>query len=984
MRRTLGRRVVQVVSAVCLVLTPALGWAQGVGSGIAGVVRDTSGAVLPGVNVEASSPALIEKTRTAVTDSEGQYKLLNLTPGTFTVTFSLEGFSTVKREGVELSANFTASVNAEMKVGALEESITVSGAAPLVDIQNTVQAKTLSSTLLQTVPSSGGIAAYIALTPAVNLPPAGQDVGGSAGEQRVGAASVHGTLGADMRLLMDGMRYNSAEGGGRGIFPNPAASSEINMELGSNSAESELGGVQVNLIPKSGGNAFSAFGYATATGKGMQSDNLTAALKARGLTSASKVNDIFDGQANIGGPIKKDKLWFFSAHRFWGERLAVSGLYNTKDLTAFKYEADPNHQSVFNEIHRADNIRFSWQANQKNQFTLSYDNQWSRLGTSNLLSGTIAVESSLQYYYMPSYMFQATWKHPTSNKLLFDVGATTYIFNWHTRQQTNVVPGIIPILERSRNFVYRASTIGTAGTGIGYGIKIPNQTNGRFNVSYVTGSHVFKTGVFLQNGDRVHENNNNGDQLYQVLNGVPTSITEFATPLVFHEHLRANVGVYGQDQWTIKRLTLNLGLRFDYLNSYVPPQSLPAAQFVPARNYGEVDCVPCWKDLNPRLGGSLDIFGNGKTAVKGSLGRYVIGEFVGTARLNNPESTSVTATTRTWNDANLNLQPDCDLKNPALNGECGPIDNANFGLNNPRAATYASDVLTGFGKRGYSWQASASVQQEVRSGMSVGLAYFRTWYGNLQASDNLQVTPTDFDPFSVTAPLDARLPGGGGEVESGLYDVNPAKFGKVQTVVTQASHYGKPTQVYNGLDLTINLKLPHSSMISGGLTTGQTVTNNCYVVDDPTVLRNCKVTLPMKGQTQLKLVGAYPLPWWGLQASATFQSLPGIPILASYIATNAQIAPSLGRNLSAGTNGTATLDLIVPNTQFEHRLDQLDLRFSKETKVGSKKLKGMFDLYNSFNSSTILSQNTRYGTTWRTPTQILDGRLAKIGFQVEF
>jgi hypothetical protein len=442
-----------------------------------------------------------------------------------------------------------------------------------------------------------------------------------------------------------------------------------------------------------------------------------------------------------------------------------------------------------------------------------------------------------------------------------------------------------------------------------------------------------------------------------------------------------------------------MGVRFDYLNAFNPAISLPAGPFVPARKFDQVDCVPCWKDIDPRVGFAYDLFGNGKTAIKADIGRYVAGEGVALATSNHPLETSVTSTTRTWGDTNRDYVPDCDLTNPAQNGECGAIDNTNFGLNNPRAARYGSDVLTGWRHRNNNWQTSASVQHEFLGGVAMNVGYFRRWYGNFQVTDNRATTPADFSAYCITAPVDSRLPGGGGNQICGLYDVNPTKFGQVQSLISLNSNYGSQTEVYDGVDVTLTARIRRGAFLAGGFNTGRTETNNCDVVlgrpqvtftvalstiTGPRTQAYCDVVTPWRGQTQVKFAGAYPLPWWDLQTSATFQSLPGVPRFATYVATNNEITPSLGRNLAAGARGTVTVDLIPPQTEFEGRVYQLDLRMTKIVKLGRTRLQGMFDVYNALNASPILAINSRYGSSWLTPTTSLPGRLVKFGFQADF
>jgi hypothetical protein len=314
------------------------------------------------------------------------------------------------------------------------------------------------------------------------------------------------------------------------------------------------------------------------------------------------------------------------------------------------------------------------------------------------------------------------------------------------------------------------------------------------------------------------------------------------------------------------------------------------------------------------------------------------------------------------------------------------------------------DFLEGWGQRPFNWEASAGVQHQIKPGFEVNAAYFRHWSGNFWLIRNLAVSPTDYDPFCITTPMDPRLPEGGGQPLCGLYNISPAKFGQFDQLITFAKNYGNQSEVYNGVDLAVNLRLPQGVVVQGGTSTGRNVTDNCDVagktdnpagppspfsqivpvnqaaIASPSTLY-CHIAPPF--QTQMKLLAVYPLPWWGLQTSATFQSLPGTEIQGIYPATTAEIAPSLGRNLAGGQ--TTTLISLVPNgTQFGDRLHQVDVRLTKNFQVGIGRLQGQFDVYNLFNANTVLAFNTRYGPAWLSPTSILAGRTAKVGVQFDF
>ena len=997
--RTTGR-VAVVILSMCGTVLPATAWAQAsTGSGIAGVVRDDTGGVMPGVTVEAASPVLIEKVRTVITDDQGQYKILSLLPGTYTVTFSLTGFSSVIRAGIELTSDFTAHVDAVLKVGALAETVTVSGQTPVVDVQNVIQSKVVSRDLLFALPISKEMGGYAAITPGAIMTATQQDVGGNTNPISQ-SFSVHDSRSGDTRTLLDGMRFN-AEGSGRGFFFNPAAAQEVNVETGGGMAEYELGGAQVNLVPKEGGNVFSGTFFGNYSGKNFENGNLNSTIANRGLTAINQINRTWDANFSLGGPIIKDKLWFFTAYRSWGFNNSVAGDYYNKTPDTLFYTPDYSRQAYFDEHNLTAGVRVTWQASPKNKFDLSYDVQDSCICHSGLTSLWAPETAQLLYYKSPNYLIQAKWSNTHSNKLLLEAAGTTLIFDWTNPPEPNA--GTIPIIDASNNYQYNAGQINTLGH------RIADQSNQRFDVSYVTGSHAFKTGIQMQEGWHRWQYGEptllTGDVAYTFNGGKPLSLTEWAAPIVLKERLKANVGVFAQDQWTIKRLTLSPGLRFDYFNGFVPPQQLAAGPFVPARNFAQVNCVACWKDIDPRFGAAYDLFGDGKTAVKFDLGRYVAADIFTINRANNPVQTSVNSASRTWNDSLFgpndprsgNYVPDCDLTNPALNGECGAINNSSFGKTNPLANIYAPDVLTGWGHRNYAWQASASVQQALWKGTALNVGYFRTSYGSFWATDNTDVTAANFDQYCVTSPVDSRLPGGGGQQICGLYDVTPTLFGQVHNVVSQAADIGKVTEVYNGVDVTLNARLQGGLLLSGGMNTGSTAVNNCGLVmgrpqitflspnaiQAPQTSAYCDSVTPWL--TQVKFAGSYSAPW-GVRASFTYLNLPGIPIYATYVATNAQIKTSLNRDLAAGPNGTVTIDLIPPNTMYENRDSQLDVRFSKLFRLpgGKKRVQGFFDIYNALNASPILSENYRYGQSWKTPTQILNGRLFKFGGQLDF
>jgi len=321
------RRLVWLVFATCvsLLAIPSVARAQ---SAIAGVVKDPSGAVLPGVTVEAASPALIEKTRVAVTDGSGLYNIQNLRPGTYVVTFTLTGFQTFKREGLELPGGFTATVDATMTVGALEEAVTVTGASPVVDVQSNVKSQVLPRDVLDSVPNAHTIQSVGQLIPGVTL--TSPDVGGSVQMQQT-YFSVHGFGASGTTVMMDGMVINSLQGDGAiQSYFTTAGSAEMVYQTGGGGGDSPSGGLVINMVPREGGNRFA--GTSSLGIERWQSDNFGQELKDLGVTSVDKLGTYHDWDVTQGGPIKKDKIWFFGVVRLSKEDKPVA---NSTNVGAF-------------------------------------------------------------------------------------------------------------------------------------------------------------------------------------------------------------------------------------------------------------------------------------------------------------------------------------------------------------------------------------------------------------------------------------------------------------------------------------------------------------------------------------------------------------------------------------------------------------------------------------------------------------------------
>jgi hypothetical protein len=996
-----------IVCGWLLLLAPALR-AQQTLSGLAGVVRDAMGAPIPGVTVEASSPALIERVRSVVTDANGQYKLIELQPGSYSVTFRANGFAVLTHEGIDLPAGFTGTVNGVLTTGGAEQTITVTGAVPLIDTRDSSQASRVSETVTQSLASALPGATSVANV-TTGLTTNTPDVGGATGSYNAqggtGNLSIRGKAG--VKRLFDGLRIENLEGSGNaGYMLNSSMVAETVVETGGGNAESLAAGGMINNVPKSGSNVFHAGFTALYTNESLQANNLDAALQARGLTSTNRVDVIYDAGITLGGPFIQDKLWYFGSVRYWGNRNFAAGIYWDKTEGAPLYVPDLSRPADQLETQRSNPVRLTWQATDKQKWNFFVDYP-ERACTCRFSATTADPEATIGYHFTPEGLFQASWSSPRTKKLLLEGGWSYALSHWPEQYQPGVTPTSISTLDLATNFRYNAMATYIWPT------HQSDRMAERFSATYVTGSHAFKVGFQMETGWHSDSYFANENVNYNFLNGVPNQVVEWATPYLDHSTMKADLGIYAQDQWTLKRLTLNYGVRYSYFNAGIPAESVPATEFVPFnRSFGATNCVPCWNDIDPRFGAAYDLFGNGRSAIKFTAGRFVNTQTLAIANANNPIATSVNSATRSWNDttnpASPNYYvPNCNLQNPAANGDCGPINNSNFGGNNPLATVYSPSVINGWGARDHIWDFGTEFTQQVTPKVSILAGYYRNIGENFTTTDNAALSPAAYSPYCVTAPTDPRLPGGGGQQICGLYDVAPALFSAAKNVVTQASQFGTETQVNQFVTFQVNARVLNQVRLGGGVDAGRQAFNNCFTVYNPeqanynltwsqtwggtaTAVTDCNVVIPWSGTATFKGNGSFPLPM-GFSVNATYQNSPGAMITANYLAPNSAIVTSLGRPLAAcGTKvvactQTASVPLIQPGTEFEARRSQLDLRFSKALRLGPRlRVQGNFDIYNVFNNNAILSDNVTYGSQWLKPTSILSPRLIEFGGRVDF
>jgi hypothetical protein len=963
-------------------------------------VRDGSGAVMPGVTVEASSPALIEKVRSVVTDGSGQFRIVDLRPGSYTVEFSLQGFSTVRREGIELTGSFNATVNADLRVGSVTETVTVTGESPIVDVQSATQQRVLQKEVIDAIPvgrSHQSLAILIpGLSTSTGINAQTQDVGGTNNLRLANSFTIHGGRTSDSNVQLDGFQVRNIGSFANltNMFPDMGATQEMTIDYAAGLGEAATGGVKVNYVPREGGNSFRFSFFGTGVNSSFQGNNYSDALKARGLTAPNSLRKAYDVNGSVGGPIFKDTLWFFGSARRQLNSTYFANLYynrNAGDPTKWNYDPDFGNQAYTSVLQPDINGRLTWQATAKNKFGFFYTRQPRDVFGDR---ASVSPEAMNYFKFDKSHLVTGSWQSPVTNRLLLDARLATHgegLYNSVWDDDPNSVwRSLIAVTEQGGAYpglLYRGAGQAAGPTFIFAAMEAPNIWELRGSVTYVTGAHALKFGVADTWGRQyLLERDIHSATSYRFNNGVPNQITMRASPVSRYDDLKSELGIYVQDRWTMNRLTLSGGLRFDYFRTYFPETQLGPGPLVPTRNF----VVPQydwynWKDLSPRVAAVYDLFGTGKTAVKANVGRYVL---AGDNTVGNVFSILANTVTRSWNDrgglgVDADYVPQCDLLNPQGNGECGPINDFRFGSQIPSTA-YDQDTLVGWGKRGYNWEISAGVQHELTNRIGLDVGYFRRIYGNFLVTDNRAVTAANFDPFRLTAPSDTRLPDGGGYTVDGLLDLNPSRVGSVDNYVTFASNFGKQIEHWNGVDFAVNARPGRGILVQGGVSTGRTSTDACEIraALPETAPLNPFCHVDTKFLTQVKLLGTYTVPVVDVLISSTFQSLPGPQVTASYVAANALIQPSLGRPLSGG-QPNATVNIVEPGTIYGQRLNQLDLRVGKVLRFGRARTAINFDLYNALNANAITSQNNNFAA-WQVPLSILDARLFKISVQVDY
>ena len=1034
-RPRLAPRARHVLGCVVVAVVLASASAASAQATLTGTVRDDTGSVLPGVTVEATSPVLIERARSAVTDGSGQYRIIGLNPGTYALTFSLPGFKTVKRSDVQISGTATFTVPAELNVGGVEETVIVAADSPVVDLQNTKRELVIDSDVIAALPATRSYGSILNATPGLTV-----DNNGLNATPTMTFFSARGGQTNEGRVTVNGMVVAAAFNGGgvSSLTYDSNNADEVSITIAGGLGESDVGGPVMNLVPRAGGNNFRGQFFVNNAGDWSRGNNLNDELRAVGIRETPGIINSYDTSVSYGGPVLKDRLWFFGSYRQLNTAQAVEGIVaNANAGNAARWDWTPDNSVTARTLQgrKIAQVRFTAQLTDKNRLSFNHEHQtrcegspvlaqddachsrgagWIALGAT-----TTSPEAHTGYFDFPYYVTQILWTAPMTSRLLFEAGFTRFSY-YHAGGPGQPPPDgifdqLISVSEQSAavnpatglhyapraNYVYRAVPT--------YQDNYGNPNNWRASASYVTGAHNMKVGyqgAYLRADSTFMTPDTNFS--YRFNQGSPNAFT-YRLPDWQQSDRTKTASIYVQDTWTRDRLTLQGALRYDRAWSFSPAEHNGTTQTGPFNaapiTFDRTIGVDAYNDITPRVGVAYDVVGNGKTAVKFNMGHYLDAATNDSAYTrNNPAARIVrTVTNRSWTDSNGNKVVDCNVSSSAAQtvpggDTCGALtgDALNFGKPSP-TTTVNQDTLSGWGVRENDWQWGLTVQHEVLPRVSLEVGYARRWWKGFTVTDNVNRDPSQYDSWTIAAPIDSRLPQGGGYPITLWTPTAAAAAVAASNYITFESDFGRERDNHwDGVDVTVTGRMRGGFTFQAGTSTGRTVEDTCAtepLIDSPDT-RNCRAVDPF--QTTLRGLATYVVPKVDVLVSATMRSQPGQRFVATWNVPNSVVQSLLGRLPPGGTaNGNTAVAILDEENRLyaDNRLTQIDMRFAKVLRFARTRTDIGVDVGNLLNTNYATSYegtyqystgNTLMGGTWNNPTAIYTPRFVRLNVTFDF
>jgi hypothetical protein len=952
---TIVRRIL-VFASMAVLLSAQLAQAQTTGS-ITGTVTDASGAVLPGVSITLSGDRLIGGPQTQVSDESGTYRFDRLVPGSYNVKFELQGFRTVDRPDVRISAAFVATINGKMEVGSVSETITVTGESPTVDVRSNLQQTVMNQEILEGIPTGRDPWSLAKLIPGVQV--ATYDVGGTQSMQQ-SSMSAHGSNTADVSYNIDGATVNwpGGSGGATMIYYDQGMFEEVNYMTSAIPAEQLVGGVSINMVTKDGGNQWRGNARYNFSNDSLQANNWddtvaeVRSINPSAVFLGNPTKKTYDFNLSGGGALVQNRVWVNGTIRRW----IVNKLVNARNSDGSQALDDNTLKNYSGKVVS--------QLTTNNKFTFGYF--WNdkirghrRDSTTQIIPDIASVVQT-----NPVNTYQAKYtgiRGPLvyeSNFSLMD-GQTNYTY------QPDTAADAIRYVDNVTGEVRHAST------------REEHQPNSRHQFDNVLtlgksgfgGEHLVKAGV--QWGRLYYSSDYSvlGDHYVEYNSGVPTQVRQFNTPVV-SENIARVIGFFVQDSWSVNRLTLNVGGRWDKYVGEVPDQERPGNRFIAPATFPGKEVINHSRGVW-RLGAAYDLSGSGRTAVKASYSRYALQ--VGIDRVTAVNAVSNGNRTCPWTDPNGDGRFTDNEYNPA---QCSAFSGG-------ATTNYAPGI-----RWPYSDEITAGVETQLAGAVRVGaMYYYRT--NKDQFGDRNNAVPTSvYTQHTVTIP---NGPGGGpGNTNLQSRTVQiwniPASLASADQTVRDNDSF-LDTE-YQGVEFTATKRFSDRWQMQAGFTIGKnegglnTPTGsgqNTNDLNDPnnTVFPNG--IIGNDSERALRISGSYRLPW-DVTLAGSMLANNGYPYVSTIPLTRAQAA-------AQGITLTRASQTITLSERGEERLPNVamvDLRLSRSFRFGSRSFQPTFDFFNIMNTDTRDNQNSAVGANYLIPTSILAPRIIRVGFSLNF
>jgi len=856
---------------------------------------------------------------------------------------------------------------------------------------------------------------------------------------------------------MNGFPVTAARSGGfSSIVYDTVNVDEINITVGGGLGENDIGGPVMNIIPRSGGNKFGGTVFLNTAGEWSSGNNIDDDIRARNpnIQAPAGVKKAYDWSVSYGGPIKRDRLWFYGSYRDLSTQLPRQGVVanaNADNPARWDWVPSPIESrdvkdrtmyiARFTGQFGSHRVRTSSEYQRRCEGTpLKVSTQgchnrgedWIGLGLSgnNGQSPEATSTAGAGYFDVPFYLNQFSWTMPATNRLLFEAGYTPFRYQpifGHPAPDANL--DLIAVTEQSNatnpatglpyapftNYRYRAVP--------NWGPAKGDTDDVQATASYVTGAHSAKVGYQMRRLDLLDKDQANRTQLmYRFNQGVPNAVTYYL-PNFGRRTITQTHSVFAQDTWTLGRLTLQGALRWDRASSYAPAElngTTDTSFLNPTPiTIQKTDGVNAYNDITPRFGVAYDVFGSGKTALKFNFGRYLAyaandSPYTST----NPGATVVrTVDNRGWTDRDGDYVVDCDLLNPDANGECNALaGNArNFGKLGGATKVCGADgvvpngcgepVLNGWGVRPSDTQYTATIQQELFPRVSADFSYTHRRFRGFFITDDLNrhaggtfqgSVLGSYESYTVNAPVDSRLPGGGGYPITVYVATPTAGAVAANNYLVREETFGEPRDSHwDGFEFNVNARLRGGLTASFGTSTGRGVVDTCKTTQNygnPN-LRDCRNEEDWL--TTVRGLATYTIPKVDVLISATVRSTPPLLVTAVWQVNTAQvITPLLGH---APFGSTATTNITL--TDNEHKLyvggrrTTIDMRFAKILRLAGRRADIGIDLNNALNTNYATAYNSTFinGTDnsvrpggFLAPTAIYSPRFARFNVTVHF